>query len=49
MLRFYKPRLQGSRAPIFALLCIALVIIGGTIQIAHTHSFDHLAHPEYSE
>jgi hypothetical protein len=48
MLRFYKPRLQGSRARLFALLCIALVIIGGTIQIAHTHSFDHLAHPECS-
>jgi hypothetical protein len=41
-----KPRLQNRRALLFALLCIALVFIGGTIQVAHTHSFENLAHPD---
>jgi hypothetical protein len=41
-----KPRLQNRRALLFALLCIALVFIGGTIQVAHTHSFENLAHSD---
>jgi hypothetical protein len=41
-----KPRLQNRRALLFGLLCIALVFIGGTIQVAHTHSFENLAHPD---
>ena len=49
MLRLkYKPRPQGPRALLFGILCIALVLVGATIQVAHTHEFENLAHPECS-
>jgi hypothetical protein len=41
-----KPRLENRRALLFGILCIALVFIGGTIQVAHTHSLENLAHPD---
>ena len=41
-----KSRLQNRRALFFGILCIALVFIGGTIQVAHTHSLENLAHPD---
>jgi hypothetical protein len=41
-----KPRLQNRRALLFGVLCIALVFISGTIQVAHSHSFENLAHPD---
>ena len=49
MLRLkFKPRSQGPRALLFGILCIALVLVGATIQVAHTHEFENLAHPECS-
>ena len=41
-----KQRLRNRRALLFGLLCIALVFIGGTLQVSHTHALENLAHPD---
>ena len=41
-----KPRFQNRRALLFGLLCVALVFIGGTLQVTHTHALENLAHPD---
>lgn len=42
----YKPGSQGLGVLLLAFLCIALVILSGTIQVAHGHADGNLPHPD---
>jgi hypothetical protein len=43
-----KPQWHGSWRFLLGLLCIALVVLGGTIQVAHTHANGDVTHNDCS-